>query len=172
MMSNKRKILFLQLVFLLAHFFLIFTMLKPYIGIDVQYNNGQITISNIYDNDGWARYTNLTIGDIILEVDNTNVTTFNTLFKHNNCFVHGSSIKIIRNNEIQYIQAPSDSLKDTFQEIIIPSIFSLTVFILTLFIYQQNSKVAFYLTGFLLSVSLSFFCLDRIWNEEILFPIL
>ncbi|QGG50202.1 sensor histidine kinase [Lysinibacillus pakistanensis] len=157
MMSNKRKILFLQLVFLLAHFFLIFIMLKPYIGIDVQYNNGQITISNIYDNDGWARYTNLTIGDTILEVDNTNVTTFNTLFKHNNCFVHGSSIKIIRNNEIQYIQAPSDSLKDTFQEIIIPSIFSLTVFILTLFIYQQNSKVAFYLTGFLLSVSLSFF---------------
>ncbi|AVK82955.1 sensor histidine kinase [Lysinibacillus sp. B2A1] len=158
MMSNKRKILFLQLIFLLAHFFLIFTMLKPYIGIDVQYNkNGQIIISNIYDNDGWARYSNLTIGDTVLEVDEINVTTFNTHFKHNNCFVHGSSIKIIRNNEIQYIQAPPDSVKDTFQEIIIPSIFSLTVFILTLFIYQQNSKVAFYLTGFLLSVSLSFF---------------
>lgn len=148
-------------------------MLKPYIGIDVQYNtNGQITISNIYDNDGWARYTNLTIGDTILEVDNINVTTFNNLFKHNNCFVHGSSIKIIRNDEIQYIQAPSDSLKDTFQEIIIPSIFSLTVFILTLFIYQQNSKVAFYLTGFLLSVSLSFFASTESGRGDIISSII
>ncbi|MGE7672325.1 sensor histidine kinase [Lysinibacillus sp. NPDC094403] len=133
-------------------------MLKPYIGIDVQYNkNGQITISNIYDNDGWARYSYLAIGDTILEVDEINVTTINTHLKRNNCFVHGSTIKIIRNNKIQYIQAPPDSVKYTFQEIIIPSIFSLTIFILTLFIYQQNSKVAFYLTGFLLSVTLSFF---------------
>ncbi|MGG2084759.1 ATP-binding protein [Lysinibacillus pakistanensis] len=157
-MSNKRKILFLQLLFLIAHFFLIFVMSTPYIGIDVQYNkNGKIIISNIYENDGWARYTNLAIGDAILEVDDIDVTMFNKHFKHNNCFVHGSKIKIIRNQEIHYIQAPPDSLKYTFQEIIIPILFSLTVFILTLFIYQQNNKVAFYLTGFLLSMSLSFF---------------
>lgn len=149
-MNSKQKVLFLQILILLAHLFLIFIMSKPYIGIDVKYiKDDQLIISNVYHDDGWAQYTDIAIGDFILEVDNHKITQKN--------FQHGTSIKIMRNNEIHYIQAPPGSQKDTFQEILIPCLFSLTIFILTFFIYQQNSKVAFYLTGFLLSASLCFF---------------
>ncbi|MGE6516780.1 ATP-binding protein [Lysinibacillus sphaericus] len=171
-MNDKRKILVLQFIFLIAHLFLILTMLTPYIGIEIQSNNNDnVVISNVYANDGWARYTNLTAGDIILAVDDKEITSIKN-YQYNNCFVHGSSIKVIRNNEIKNIQAPPNSLNDTFQEIIIPSIFSLTVFILTLFIFQQNSKVAFYLTGFLLSVSLSFFASTESGRGDIVSSIL
>ncbi|WP_107947196.1 ATP-binding protein [Lysinibacillus parviboronicapiens] len=172
MMNEKRKILVLQFIFLTAHLFLIFTMLSPYIGIAIHFNsNEEVVVTNVYDNDGWARYTNLSPGDVILEVDDKEISSIKT-YNYNNCFVHGSSIKIKRNNEMKYIQAPTNSLKDTFQEIIIPSIFSLTVFVLTLFIYQQNSKVAFYLIGFLLSVSLSFFASTESGRGDIVSSIL
>ncbi len=147
-------------------------MLSPYIGIAIHFNsNEEVVVTNVYDNDGWARYTNLSPGDVILEVDDKEISSIKT-YNYNNCFVHGSSIKIKRNNEMKYIQAPTNSRKDTFQEIIIPSIFSLTVFVLTLFIYQQNSKVAFYLIGFLLSVSLSFFASTESGRGDIVSSIL
>jgi len=115
-MNNNRKIRFLQILILLAHLFLIFIMSKPYIGIDVKHiKNDQLIISNVYHDDGWAQYTDIAIGDSILEVDNHKIT-------HKN-FQHGTSIKIMRNNEIHYIKAPPGSQKDTFQEILIPAYF-------------------------------------------------
>lgn len=149
----KNRSIIISSLFIISHIYLVSIMLNPYIGVTLQEDNeGNLSIQKINENDGWARNTNLLEGDILLEINGDK-----SISNGNLPLEYGKEIKVLRDDGIQVFKSEENQILYIVGEFLIPIIFSILTFLLSIIIYKKGNRIAYYLSGFLLATALSFF---------------
>ncbi|WP_246494251.1 sensor histidine kinase [Lysinibacillus agricola] len=119
-------------------------------GINISSNSsGDYIITQINKNDGWVRHTAVSPGDIITKVDGQAISDVS--------INSGSEVEITDGKFTQIFAIPKFETRQTIEELIITSIFSILALVLSILMVKSPNAVNRYFIGFLLSAALSLF---------------
>lgn len=162
MPQKKRPFLAISvlIVYIALHAYLLTAMSKPYSGITLSSDQQDNNIIDKIAKDGWANTTDISLGDLVVEVDGEKKFSQQSV-------IHAKEITLQNDETVSSYTAPNINMSRLLQDIYIPGIFSVLTIILCIFIYQKHSKTANYLMGFLMGASLSFFTSTESGRGEI-----
>ncbi|WP_341300892.1 ATP-binding protein [Lysinibacillus sp. FSL H8-0500] len=144
---------------ILGSYLIYVTYSTPYLGIKLKEENGQWLISEPYYKE-WANKQNLSVGDIILEVDGNNIDELN-IFKYDPVIRAAKELTFVNQEDGQLIHlqiAPFDVPEQFLYAFFLPACYFLLSLIVSLYLYkkQKNSSLIKLLILFILTVSLAY----------------
>ncbi len=130
----------------------------PYIEIGVEEKNGKWLVSQLYYKD-WAKGQNISIGDVILNVDDGPIAELNQL-KYKSKILSANDLTIMKpdgkiiNIHIKHLDIP----QQFFYVLIVPACYYLLTLFVALYLYfkQRNTRLTNLLILFILTVSLAY----------------
>ncbi|MFJ7698237.1 sensor histidine kinase [Lysinibacillus fusiformis] len=130
----------------------------PYIEIGVEEKDGKWLVSQLYYKD-WAKGQNISIGDVILNVDDGPIAELNQL-KYKSKILSANDLTIMKPDEkiinihIKHLDIP----QQFFYVLIVPACYYLLTLFVALYLYfkQRNTRLTDLLILFILTVSLAY----------------
>nr|WP_260982763.1 ATP-binding protein [Lysinibacillus fusiformis] len=130
----------------------------PYIEIGVEEKDGKWLVSQLYYKD-WAKGQNISIGDVILNVDDGPIAELNQL-KYKSKILSANDLTIMKpdgkiiNIHIKHLDIP----QQFFYVLIVPACYYLLTLFVALYLYfkQRNTRLTDLLILFILTVSLAY----------------
>lgn len=130
----------------------------PYIEIGVEEKDGKWLVSQLYYKD-WAKGQNISIGDVILNVDDGPIAELNQL-KYKSKILSANDLTIMKpdgkiiNIHIKHLDIP----QQFFYVLIVPACYYLLTLFVALYLYfkQRNTRLTNLLILFILTVSLAY----------------
>ncbi|MGE7986764.1 sensor histidine kinase [Lysinibacillus fusiformis] len=130
----------------------------PYIEIGVEEKDGKWLVSQLYYKD-WAKGQNISIGDVILNVDDGPIAELNQL-KYKSKILSANDLTIMKPDEkiinihIKHLDIP----QQFFYVLIVPACYYLLTLFIALYLYfkQRNTRLTDLLILFILTVSLAY----------------
>jgi len=145
---------------ILGSYLIYVTYSTPYLGIKLEEKNGQWLINEPYFKE-WANKQNLSVGDIILEIDGHNINELNNNIKYYPVIRAAKELTFVNkeDGQLSHLQiAPFDVFQQFIYIFLLPACYFLLSLIVSFYLYkkQKNSSLINLLILFILIVSLAY----------------